>query len=155
MSDQPRVALDDEQTPVFSDAASAIEGSLRLGSPVLLNEPTVTPATPTVFPEEPQKYYSTAEVAQQFFGKSTQWLHWGSKDKGKDGKPVTPVFVYADGRLIEPLYVGKGRHRRYTLPIIREMALACYRRGSLKEAGLREVLGRIEAAERSSLLTTS
>lgn len=111
------------------------------------------PLEPVVFPEGDERFYSTRETAELFFGKSTQWLHWGSKSKGKNGQPVVPVFTYKDGTAIEPVYVGKGRIRRYSLPIIREMALACYRRGTLKEPELAQVLARIKKAERTRLGT--
>lgn len=73
-----------------------------------------------------EKYYSSSEVAKIFFRKSLQWLYWGHK---------SGVFVYADGTPIEPIRIGKGQRRRYTLPIIREMALAQFRRGNLRERG--------------------
>lgn len=46
---------------------------------------------------------------------------------------------------IKPLYVG--RRRRYSLPIIREIALSCYRQGNFKEDELRSVLAKILLAE--------
>ena len=50
-------------------------------------------------------------------------------------------------KLIEPHRIGKGR-RRFTLPIIREIALSCLRRGNLKEDKLKEILRRIELSSR-------
>lgn len=123
--------------PLFSDTAHPVAKEAAV--------------QPVVFPEGEERYYSTSETAELFFGKSTQWLHWGSKAKGKNGQAVVPVFTYKDGTLIEPLYVGKGRIRRYSLPIIREMAKACYRRGTLKEPELEKVLARIAMAEKTPL----
>lgn len=102
-----------------------------------------------------EKFYSSAEVAKHFFKKSTQWLYWGMRTEDADGNPITPVFVYPDGTLIEPLQIGKGKRRRYTLPVIKEMAYACYRRGNLKEPEFKQVLSRIEAASRDELVATS
>jgi hypothetical protein len=101
-----------------------------------------------------EKFYSSAEVAKHFFKKSTQWLYWGMRTEDPEGNPITPVFVYPDGTLIEPLQIGKGKRRRYTLPVIKEMAQACYRRGNLKEPEFRQVLARIEAAYRDELVAT-
>lgn len=84
-----------------------------------------------------EKMYSTAEAAA-FFGKSNQWLYWGMRNK---------IFVDANGSLIEPIRIGEGRRRRFTLPCIREIALSCYRRGNLKEDGLKEVFRKILIAE--------
>lgn len=47
--------------------------------------------------------------------------------------------------LIHPIMVG--RRRRYSLPIIREIALSCYRQGNFKEDELKSVLARIMLAE--------
>ena len=129
--DQAQGVLD----PLFSDTQHPVE----------------SPVAPVVFPEGDERFYSTSEVAELFFRKSTQWLHWGSKAKGKNGKPVVSVFTYKNGEPIEPVYVGKGRIRRYSLPIIHEMALACYRRGTLKEEELERVLARIKKAEMTPL----
>ncbi len=99
-----------------------------------------------------EKTYSTDDVAKHFFGKSTQWLYWGLKKKNAKGEPIQPVFVYKDGTPIEAQKIGKGNRARYTLPIIREMAYSCYRRGNLKEDELRAVLARIHEAEEDVLV---
>ena len=46
---------------------------------------------------------------------------------------------------IKPIFVG--RRRRYSLPIIREIALSCYRQGNFKEDELKAVLAKIMLAE--------
>ena len=84
-----------------------------------------------------EKVYSTAEAAE-FFGKSNQWLYWGLRNN---------IFVDVNGNTIEPHRIGKGKRRRFTLPIIREIALACYRRGNLKEDELKAILRKILLAE--------
>jgi len=129
----PVVAIDDEpEAPV-----------------VQASEP---PTAPPLSSERVEKSYSSAEVVE-FFNKSKQWLYWGMRTKDAAGNTVTPVFVYRDGTPIEPIFIGKGKRRRYTLPIIREMALSCYRRGNLKEPELRKVLAKITAAERDEIVT--
>ena len=84
-----------------------------------------------------EKMYSTSEAAQ-FFNKSNQWLYWGMR-KG--------IFTDIEGNPITPIRVGSTGRRRFTLPVIREMALSCYRRGNLPESGLREVFKKILIAE--------
>lgn len=86
------------------------------------------------------KYYSTKEAASFFPGnsgvdgdsKSDQWMYWGMREK---------IFIYPDGRPIEPQRVGK--RKRFTLPLIFEVAMSCHRRGILPEHELKEVLRRI------------
>lgn len=75
-----------------------------------------------------EKVYSTSEAAR-FFSMSNQWLYWGMRNT---------VFTYLDGTPIQPERIGKGGRRRFTLPIIREIALSCHRRGNLKQEGLWE-----------------
>ena len=84
-----------------------------------------------------QKVYSTARAAA-FFGRSNQWLYWGLR-KG--------IFTYKDGTPIDPERVGPMGKRRFTLPIIREIALSCYRRGNLSEDELQAIMERILLAE--------
>jgi len=87
-----------------------------------------------------QKFYSTKEAAGFFPGtsgidgrsKSDQWMYWGMREK---------IFIYPDGRTIEPPKVGK--RMRFTLPVIYEIAMSCHRRGILPEHELKEVLKRI------------
>lgn len=85
--------------------------------------------------EEPtavgEKYYSTAEVAR-FFGKSNQWVYWAMR---------TGVFTDKDGSRIEPMRIGKNGRRRFTIPVLRSMARACYRRGIVTEDELLNLLG--------------
>lgn len=58
----------------------------------------------------------------------------------------TLVFKYfADP--IEPIRLGLTNRRRFTLPVIREIALSCYRLGNFKEDELKSVLKRIFVAE--------
>ena len=84
------------------------------------------------------RYFSTAEAAR-FFHKSAQWVSWAMRNN---------VFVHPDGSVIEPVRIGKNGRRRFTLPVLRDMARACYRRGILDEVELEEVLGDLARAER-------
>jgi hypothetical protein len=90
-----------------------------------------------------EKVYSTAQAAA-FFGRSNQWIYWGLR---KDAKTGEQVFSYRDGRPILPVRVGKMGKRRFTLPIIREIALACFRRGNLTEEELETIMAKILLAE--------
>lgn len=92
------------------------------------------PLEPT---EVGEKFYSTSEVAR-FFGRSVQWVYWAMR---------TGVFIQPDGTVIEPLRVGKGGRRRFTLPVLRDMARACYRRGIVSENELLNLLAVLARAE--------
>ena len=92
--------------------------------------------------EGTEKVYSTSKVAQ-FFGRSNQWVYWGLRP-GPSGEQV---FTYRDGTPIRPERVGKGGRRRFTLPIIREIALSCYRRGQITEEELQAIMAKILLAE--------
>lgn len=89
-----------------------------------------------------EKVYSTSKAAE-FFGRSTQWIYWGLRPDHTG----SPPFIYKDGTPILPERVGPMGKRRFTLPIIREIALACFRRGNLTEDELEAVMARILLAE--------
>lgn len=84
-----------------------------------------------------EKVYSTSKAAA-FFGRSNQWMYWGLRNG---------IFTYKDGSPILPERIGKGGRRRFTLPIIREIALSCYRRGNLSEEELQAIMAQILLAE--------
>jgi hypothetical protein len=91
-----------------------------------------------------EKVYSTSRCAE-FFGRSTQWVYWGLRPDPRTGQQP---FSYKDGSPIQPERVGPMGKRRFTLPIIREIALACYRRGAIKEEEeLETVMAKILIAE--------
>ncbi len=83
------------------------------------------------------KVYSTSQAAQ-FFGRSNQWLYWGLREG---------IFTYKDGTPILPERAGKNGRRRFTLPLIREIALSCYRRGQIGEDELEDIMAKILLAE--------
>lgn len=90
-----------------------------------------------------EKIYSTTEAAN-FFNRSVQWVYWGLR---KDKVTGRQVFCYRNGDPILPERYGKMGKRRFTLPIIREIALCCYRRGNLPEEELEMIMARILIAE--------
>lgn len=90
-----------------------------------------------------EKVYSTQQVAE-FFGKSNQWVYWGLREDTDTGEQI---FSYKDGTPILPEKVGKMGKRRFSLPIIREIALSCFRRGNLTEEELLEIMAKILEAE--------
>lgn len=106
------------------------------------HEPDV-PAAPPVSggyladTEVGEKYFSTGQVAK-IFGKSAQWVYWGMRDQ---------IFTYPNGSVIQPNRLGKNGRRRFTIPIVREMARSCYRRGTLGEEGLKDILAALARAE--------
>jgi hypothetical protein len=97
--------------------------------------------TPDASAQVVEKVYSTKQAAQ-FFGKSVQWIYWGLRNN---------IFTYKDGTPIQPERVGKIGKRRFTPPILREMALSCYRRGNMKEDELKTILQKISTAEHEDL----
>jgi hypothetical protein len=84
-----------------------------------------------------KKVYSTSRAAA-FFGRSNQWLYWGLREGH---------FTYKDGSPILPEREGPMGKRRFTLPLIREIALSCYRRGNLTEDDLQVIMEKILLAE--------
>ena len=125
-------------------AALASAGIRTLGVEIEreLLDPACQPAPvrkdpPPAATEVGEKYYSTSEVAR-FFGKSVQWVYWAMR---------TGVFTEPDGAPIEPIRVGKNARRRFTLPVLRDMARACYRRGIVNEDELLNLLAVLARAE--------
>ncbi|MCW1959209.1 MAG: hypothetical protein KIH64_011825 [Mycobacterium sp.] len=87
--------------------------------------------------EYEQRVYSTGEVAA-FFGKSVQWVYSAMR---------SGVFTRPDGSPIKPLKAGKHGRWRFTLPMLQDMARACYRRGVIGEGELLDLLSVLECAE--------
>jgi hypothetical protein len=85
-----------------------------------------------------EKFYGTSEVAK-FFGKSVHWVYRGMRDE---------IFTYPDGSIVEPIRIGKRGRLRFTLPVLLDMALSCYRRGILSEEQLEAVLAELSRGER-------
>ncbi len=85
-----------------------------------------------------EKFYSTSEAAK-FFGKSAQWVYRGMRQE---------IFTYPKGSIIEPIRIGTGGRHRFTLPVLRDMARSCYRRGILSEEQAEAVLAQLARAER-------
>ena len=92
-----------------------------------------------------EKVFSTVEVAR-FFGRTRQWVYWGLTPEEQTG--LAP-FSYRDGTPIVPerAEMGMLQKRVFALPDIREIALACHRRGIINEVELEEVMARILVAE--------
>ena len=90
-----------------------------------------------------EKVFSTSRAAE-FFGRSVQWMYWGLRPDAKTGDHP---FSYKDGTPILPERVGAMGKRRFTLPIIKEIAQACYRRGSFTYEELETVMEKILLAE--------
>jgi len=83
-------------------------------------------------------YYSTDEVAK-LFRKSRNWVRWALRNN---------VFIRKDGTPIEPVRLGKSSRRRFTVPLLHDMAKAAYRRGVLDEIELEAVLDELTRTER-------
>ena len=83
-------------------------------------------------------YFGTADVAR-LFRKSQNWVSWALRNN---------VFIRKDGTPIEPVRLGKSSRRRFTVPLLHDMAKAAYRRGVLDEVELEAVLDELTRAER-------
>lgn len=116
-----------------------IERALALAAEQSTGSPAGPGGEPVADAGAEEKFFSTSEVAQ-LFGKSVQWVYWGLRDE---------VFTRPDGSPIEPVRVGKGGgRRRFTVAVLRDMARSCYRRGTLSDDQLKEVLAKLSHAER-------
>lgn len=87
--------------------------------------------------DEAEKTYSAAEAAR-FFGRPVQWIYAGFR---------SGMFNRLDGSRIETVPAGKGRRRRFTLPMLRSMALSCHLRGGIDECELLDLLAVLARAE--------
>lgn len=74
-------------------------------------------------PGQGERHYGTGEVAR-FFGRPVQWVNAALRNND---------FVREDGSIIEPVRIGKGQRRRFSLTDLDEMLRSCYRRGLVAE----------------------
>lgn len=85
-----------------------------------------------------ERFYGTRDVAK-FFGKSVQWVYRGLR---------TNTFTSADGSPIKPIRAAGNRGKRwFTLPMLRDIARSCYRRGTLGEGEYLDLLVVLARAE--------
>ena len=117
-------------------AAIAAAGVQKLGAEIdaLLAEGSSRNASA----EPDVTYFGTADVAR-LFRKSQNWVRWALRNN---------VFLRKDGTPITPVRVGESSRRRFTLPLLHDMAKAAYRRGILDEVELEGVLGELARVER-------
>ena len=85
-----------------------------------------------------ERIYSTREAAG-LLGQPVNWITWALR---KD------FFTYADDSPIEPLHVGRGRRRRFTVGMLREMAKSCHRQGVLNERECERLLAELSRTPR-------
>jgi len=88
--------------------------------------------------------FSTSEAAE-FFDKTSQWLYWGMRPDRKTGEIP---FTYEDGTPIRPDRGDdevRGR-RQFTLPLVKDILMASYRRGNVEPEELKQILRRIYIA---------
>lgn len=88
--------------------------------------------------EQDVTYFGTADVAR-LFRKSQNWVRWALRNN---------VFIRKDGTPIKPIRAGESSRRRFTVPLLHDMAKAAYRRGVLDEVELEGVLRELAAVER-------
>jgi len=74
-------------------------------------------------PGKGKTHFSTGEVAR-FFGKPVQWVQAALRNN---------AFIRDDGSIIEPVRIGKGQRRRFSLTDLDEMLRSCYRQGMVTE----------------------
>ena len=117
-------------------AALAAAGMKALGAEI---EEALREADAAASDEPPSTaVYSTAEAAR-LFGRSDTWISRGLRDG---------VFVYPVGSAVEPILIGKGGRRQFTVPMLRAMAWSSYRRGNLSGEHLEGVLAELSRGER-------
>jgi hypothetical protein len=85
-----------------------------------------------------ERIYSTREAAG-LLGQPVTWITWALR---KD------FFTYADDSPIEPLRVGRGRRRRFTVGMLKEMAKSCHRHGVLNQRECERVLAELSRTQR-------
>lgn len=81
-----------------------------------------------------EPFFGTAEVAR-LFGKSVHWVYRGVREG---------AFTAPDGTPVEPLRAGRSGRLRFSLPVLREMARSCHRRGLIGEGQLLDLLESLE-----------
>jgi hypothetical protein len=81
-----------------------------------------------------ERFCGAAEVAR-LFGKSVHWVYRGVREG---------LFTAPDGTPVEPQRAGRSGRLRFSLPVLREMARSCHRRGLIGEAELRDLLDVLE-----------
>lgn len=101
--------------------------------------PVVAPpsARPMPVSAEGEPTFGTGAVAR-FFGKSMRWLYYGMR---------LQYFTYPDGSPIHTMRDPKTGYHRFTVPMLRDMAAACYRRGILIETEYLDLLAVLARAE--------
>ena len=117
-------------------AAIAAAGVQKLGAEIDALLAEATSGNASVEPDV--TYFGTADVAR-LFRKSQNWVRWALRNN---------VFLRKDGTPITPVRVGESSRRRFTLPLLHDMAKAAYRRGILDEVELEGVLGELARVER-------
>lgn len=126
-----------DHAAVANAGVSSLMAEIERGLRTVADHPAPRRAEPPPEPEAGERYYSTGEVAR-FFGKSTQWVYRAMR---------SGVFTRPDGTPIEPVRIGGNGRRRFSLPVLRDMARACHRRGLLDEDELLTLLAVLSRAE--------
>jgi hypothetical protein len=85
-----------------------------------------------------ERIYSTREAAG-FLGQPINWISWALRQE---------FFTYADDSPIEPLRIGRGKRRRFTVSMLKEMAKSCHRHGVLNRRECERVLAELSRTER-------
>lgn len=126
-----------DEEPVYAQDSPETRARVKKDWEDFRRKVVVDRLDPTALLEGVEKVFSTAEAAE-FFGRSNQWIYWGLRNE---------IFTYVDGTLIQPERVGKLGRRRFTLPIIREIALSCYRRGNMSQEELESIMAKVLLSE--------
>lgn len=85
-----------------------------------------------------ERIFSTREAAE-FVGQSVGWVSWALREG---------AVTDADGVPIEPLRIGRSRRRRFTVPMIRDMARSCHRLGIINRRECERVLAELSRTAR-------
>jgi hypothetical protein len=142
-------AVDDLDQAVLAAAGVATLGTEIERALTTAAEPADAPAIPVPadLPVESnavgEKFYSTGEVAK-LVGKSNQWCYWAMRNS---------VFTRLDGTVTEPIRLGKNGKRRFSIPVVREIARSCSTR-AVAEAADPGFLPCVNLAQRCRRLIT-
>lgn len=120
----------------LDNAALASAGLRTLGAEIEAALRVSAPARPRACRGE--RIFSTREAAE-FVGQSVGWVSWALREG---------AVTDADGAPIEPLRVGRGRRRRFTVPMIRDMARSCHRLGVINRRECERVLAELSRTAR-------
>lgn len=139
VSPQTRASQESQQWSV--EKRAQIEARLNELTVSLENQRKILEMPTAMLVAGIERWYSAAETAR-FFGRTNQWIYERLRNE---------KFRYKDGTPIRGVTAENG-WARFNLDIIREIALSCYRSGTVKRPELEVILSRLQQAEVGEVL---